>query len=466
MRLQEFGRLGAVYKQEALDLFESLKAEDFSSLSEKLSRIQAEEDELIKGLEEVTREIEQFTENSAVRAEQHEEEAIYALLVTSVIGIAIQIILGLYIGGALSRRIADISGAMNVIAKGQTDVGIPHTTGKDEVGDMARALEIFKNNIEENERLVAEQHAQEERANTEKIRTLNAMAEQVEAETRSAVTEIVQESSMLDGAANEMLQSVDKVQEDSSAIAAAAEEALTNTEAVSAGAEELSASISEVANKVTQSYEVARAAVETAQDARNIVGGLAESARKVGEVIELISDVAEQTNLLALNATIEAARAGDAGKGFAVVAAEVKNLATQTQQSATDITQQVNQMQAVTDKAVGAISNITDTIERISDSTGTISDAIEQQRSATQEISMNVGQAAEVSREVAARIQDVSGRASEVGGLANQVTGVSSALSGRISQLQGNLVEIVRTSTPEVNRRKKEVPVDNDRRRR
>ena len=329
-RLTEFERLGALYNTEAEELLLELTSGDVDSLVDSLVRVQAEEDELVKGLAEVTREVEQFTERSAIRAEQQEEVAIFTLLITSGIGIALQIILGLYIGGALSRRISSITEAMNVIAGGKTDVGIPHTDGKDEVGDMARALEIFKTNMEDNARLVAEQRAQEERANSEKIRTLNVMAEQVEAETRSAVTAIVQESNMLDGAANDMLRSVDKVQEDSSAVAAAAEEALTNTEAVSAGAEELSASISEVANQVTQSNEVARAAVDTAQDAREIVGGLAESARKVGEVIELISDVAEQTNLLALNATIEAARAGDAGKGFAVVAAEVKNLATQT----------------------------------------------------------------------------------------------------------------------------------------
>ncbi len=229
-------------------------------------------------------------------------------------------------------------------------------------------------------------------------------------------------------------------------------------------AEELAASIAEISSHVDQSAEIARSAASQAEQSRAVVESLSEAAKKVGEVVGLINDIAEQTNLLALNATIEAARAGEAGKGFAVVASEVKNLANQTQGSTASITGEVNGMLQVTSDAVKAITSIIETIANINEKSEEISAAVQSQDQATREIASNVTEAAAGAREVSERIAVVSRDAQGVGSLSSDVSMATQKLGGEVEQLKNTVIRVVRTATPEVNRRERSIPVEHDRR--
>jgi len=246
------------------------------------------------------------------------------------------------------------------------------------------------------------------------------------------------------GAASTELQSSAQVMEGTAAstseqatsVAAAAEEASSNVQTVAAAAEELSASISEITRQVNQATTVTQSAVSEADAANEKVNSLVTSSRKIGEVLELISDIAEQTNLLALNATIEAARAGDAGKGFAVVASEVKNLANQTATATEEISKQIGGIQVATQDAVDAISSIGTTIDEVNSISSGIAAAVEEQSAATQEIARNVEQASAGTHEVTTHINQVTLGAGETGHAASEVLSAASELAQ-----QGGIME-------------------------
>ncbi|WP_374370977.1 methyl-accepting chemotaxis protein [Dongia sp.] len=320
-----------------------------------------------------------------------------------VLGLAIAWI----IGRGISVPIMSLAEVMRRLSTGERDVTVRGAARKDEVGQMASALHVFKENMIAAERLRAEQQIEQDR----QVERARRMAEEVSkfdkviAEVVNAVGSAATE---LQGTAQSLSSTAEETSQQSNAVSAAAEEMTQNVQTVAAATEELSASIREISGQVTESTRIVGQAVNQANDTNAQVKALAAAAEKIGDVVTIINEIAGQTNLLALNATIEAARAGEAGKGFAVVASEVKTLATQTARATEEIGTQIRAIQESTESSATAIHNITQTIDRVNEISTTIASAVEEQGAATQEISRNVQQAAMGSGEVTSNIVGVT----------------------------------------------------------
>lgn len=327
----------------------------------------------------------------------------------------------LIITRSISGPIKALCGTMDAVAGGNHSVAVPFTQFNNEVGMMARTLEVFKEGLAETERLRQAQDAQKRQAEQERKTLMNDLAGDFEGHVQGVVNHVSRASEQMTSTASAMSAAAEQASRQSTAAAVAAEHASANVQTVASAAEELSSSIAEIGRQVNTSTTIAHHAVEQAERTNGIVGGLNQAAQKIGEVVELINNIASQTNLLALNATIEAARAGEAGKGFAVVASEVKNLANQTAKATEDIASQINGVQNATQEAVGAIQDILKTIGEISSTTTSIATAVEQQQAATNEIARNVEQAAQGTQQVADNITGVREAAEEAGRAAGEV---------------------------------------------
>ena len=349
-------------------------------------------------------------------------------------------ILAFFVNRSIAGPIVGMTSAMGELANNDLDVEIPAQDRRDEIGDMAAAVQVFKENAIHARQLEAEQEEQKRRAEEEKRTLMNSMADDFEANVGGMVEAVSSATAEMESSAQAMASTAGQTSRQSAAVASAAEVASSNVNTVASAAEELSASISEISQQVHQSTEIAGRAVDEANRTNEQVRGLAEAAQKIGEVVELITDIAEQTNLLALNATIEAARAGDAGKGFAVVASEVKNLANQTARATEEIGAQIGGIQTATQNAVHTIEGITGIINQVSEITSAISAAVEEQGAATQEIARNVEQASQGTAEVSSNIQGVNQGADETGQAAGQITDATGKLS-RQAELLGNEVD-------------------------
>jgi len=309
---------------------------------------------------------------------------------------------------------------MRAIADGKLETTI-HSQGHDEIADMAAALTVFRDNAVEAKNASAQRSAERERQTAARHEEMLALADAFEASIKTVVTEVSTGSSSMREAASAMTQTAAATRARTSAVTSAADHASGNVQTVAAAAEELSASITEIGRQVSQSAQVAAKAVDDAKRSNATVGGLAEAAQKIGDVVKLINDIAGQTNLLALNATIEAARAGEAGRGFAVVASEVKSLATQTAQATEDIATQISAIQAATKEAVVAIQGISGTIGQISEIATTVAAAVEEQGAATKEIARNIQEAAIGTRDVKTNVVEVAQAVEETDTRANAV---------------------------------------------
>ena len=323
----------------------------------------------------------------------------------------------------------------------------------DEIGRMAAALEVFRANTTRMRVLQAEAEKAEEIAAAQRQETIQTMVSAVEREMEQALNAVMGHAAAMDRTVEEMGGRADRMANSADGAAAAASQALSNAETVAAAAEQLSASIGEIGRQVTHSTTVTNRSVTLAAEAQTIVGGLSETAGKIGTVVELISRIAEQTNLLALNATIEAARAGEAGKGFAVVASEVKNLANQTARSTEEISQQVEAVQAISAQVATAIESVAETIGDVGASATTIAAAVEQQSASTQEISRTIEQSADTSRETTERMSEVLGEVRESATLSTRVKAASGDVNREVERLSAAVTGIVRAATEDVDHR-------------
>jgi methyl-accepting chemotaxis protein len=317
---------------------------------------------------------------------------------------------------------------------------------KDEIGTVARALQVFKEKSAEAERLRAEVDVQKTHAEASRREALAGMVTTVETETDTAVTGIDSRMTAMTEAAAVMSRSAGLVGASSQTVAAASAQALANAQTVASATEQLSGSIREISVQVSNATKATTVAVGRSDHARTTIATLAEAVARVGQVTTLISEIASQTNLLALNATIEAARAGDAGKGFAVVASEVKNLATQTARSTEEINRQINEIQSITQETVRGMDEVSGTVRTIDEIASSIAAAVEEQHTATNEIARNVTETANGAREVSTRIAEVSGEATRLGDEAGRVHSYAADVTDAVSSLRRVIVHAVRSS--------------------
>jgi methyl-accepting chemotaxis protein len=344
---------------------------------------------------------------------------------------------------SITTPIHEMAGAVGSLAEGNAEINVPGVDRKDEVGAIGQAVEIFRQNIIEKNKLESEQAAAAAKAEQEKHELLKKMAQDFQSSVGGVVSAVSAASTELQSSAQSMSSTADHTSEQSSNVASAAERASMNVQTVSSAAEQLSASIGEIKNQVNQSTSISRQAVDAVGDTNAKVKGLAQAANKIGEVVSLITDIAEQTNLLALNATIEAARAGEAGKGFAVVASEVKNLANQTARATDEIGGQISGIQNATQESVSAIEGIGTIVNNINEIAIAINASVEEQGLATQEIARNTEEAANGTLEVTNNIVLVTQAAGETGQSANDVLGASDELSQQAEKLRSEVDRFV-----------------------
>ena len=349
------------------------------------------------------------------RADADIHQALQTTQIISGLALLAGLVVAIGLTRLISRPIIAMTEAMLQLADGDHAVAIPARNQRDELGEMARAVQVFKENAIEVERLKREQEALDRRAAEDKKRAMNELADTFESSVKHVVSAVSSAAQQLQTTARTMSSNADQTNRRCSVVAAAAEQASANVQTVAAATEELTSSITEISRQVSESTRIGSSAVEEANRANHTVNGLAEAAQKIGAVVNLINEIASQTNLLALNATIEAARAGEAGKGFAVVASEVKSLANQTAKATEEIQSQVGHMQSVTGTTVDAILSITGTIRRMSEISTMIASAVEEQGAATREIARNVTEASLGTREVSSNISGVSIAANETG---------------------------------------------------
>ena len=336
------------------------------------------------------------------------------------VSVVLAVIVTLLVSRMIARPIMTVTGVMGRLAGGDDSVEIPATDRRDEVGAIAKAVLVFKDNmIKAN--AAAAREAEAQKAREARTKEIDRLTREFDTDVSRVLQTVSSATSEMQSTAASMTKTAEATSRQSTAVAAAAEQASTNVQTVASAAEELSSSITEISRQVSQSAQIAGQAVDEAGRTNQAVQGLADAAARIGDVVKLINDIAGQTNLLALNATIEAARAGDAGKGFAVVASEVKSLATQTAKATEDIAAQIASIQTATQDSVKAIEGIGKTIGEINQIATTIASAVEEQGAATQEIARNVQQAAAGTTEVTSNISGVNAAARDTGTAASQV---------------------------------------------
>jgi methyl-accepting chemotaxis protein len=348
--------------------------------------------------------------------------------------------LALLLGKGISRPMTAMCKAMRELAGGHFDVVLPGLGRRDELGEMAGAVEEFKlQAVAKAERDARAQDAQNQANSAARRTELIRFADEFEAAVGSIVSNVSASAVQLEQAAGTLTRTAETTQNLSDRVAGASEQASSNMQSVATATEELSTSVDEIGRRVRESNKIAEAAVVQAQQTDGRIGKLSRAAQEIGDVVKLITAIAEQTNLLALNATIEAARAGDAGRGFAVVAAEVKSLASQTAKATDEISSHILGMQGATQESVAAIKEIGGTIAQISNIASSIASAVEQQSSATQEIARSVQSVAQGTQEAATNIMQVNRGATETGSASEEVLNSAKSLSTESTRLREEL---------------------------
>src|SRR6478735_4827835 len=347
------------------------------------------------------------------------------------------------IGRSVTKPLAKITALTERLAAGDGAFDVPYTDRRDEIGGLAKALAVFKDNASAVGRMHAEQQETKQKADEEKRKTMTDLAGKFEANVQAVVRDVFNEARAMQQAAQGMSETANKATDRASLVATACQQASSNVQTVASAAGQLSSSITEISQRVAQAATVADKAAADGQRTNDTVQGLAAAAHKIGEVIDLINQIASQTNLLALNATIEAARAGEAGRGFAVVASEVKSLASQTAKATDEIGAQISAIQAETNQVVGNIESIRATIMEVNEISSSIAAAVEEQGAATAAIAHSVREAASGTDQVSQNISGVTDATAETGQAAGLVLQSSGRLSQKLQSLENEVSAFV-----------------------
>lgn len=366
--------------------------------------------------------------------EIYSQQKMIALTAIAVL-VVLSILFTILLSRAVATPISSITKYMDILSSGDLGKDVPSKDRSDEIGQMAQALQIFKDKLLKTRELEAAAEV-ERKSKESRQERINAATARFEESMTSIVKIVAAASTELQASANSLAAAATQTSMQADSVAAASNESSTNIQTVAASSEELSASISEISNQVQKSAEVSAEAVTQSGLVSEGIQKLVEAAQKIGDVTNVIRAISEQTNLLALNATIEAARAGDAGKGFAVVASEVKNLAASSAKSTEEIEQQIAQIQLNTQEAATAVQKITYTIQTVSEIAGTIAAAIEEQSAATLEITRNVSQASSAANEVNSNITGVNEATVSTSASAKQLLGAATELGQQAEMLK------------------------------
>lgn len=416
---------------------------DFASWAEAAQRAKVEASAVSKeyaNIEPTFEAIEQDVRQRHDGAQAREADTLATVKRWMLIALALAIVvvsaLSLTIARSVTKAIGSMVQAMVRLARGDMTVAIPGIGRHDEIGEMAGAVDVFKTNMIDADRLRAEQVEVEIHQAEQRRADMHRLAGEFEAAVGEIVETVSSASTELEASAATLTTTAEHAQELATTVASASEEASTNVQSVASATEELSSSVTEISRQVQASARMASQAVDQARTTTAKVGALSKAAARIGDVVDLINTIAGQTNLLALNATIEAARAGEAGRGFAVVASEVKALAEQTAKATGEIGQQISGIQTATEESVHAINAISGTIEQLSEVSSTIAAAVEEQGAATQEISRNIQQAAQGTELVSSNIGEVQRGATETGSASTQVLSAAQSLSLESNRLK------------------------------
>lgn len=365
------------------------------------------------------------------------------MLITAFSILAAMIVLSVFLARSITQPLSLMTQTMKKLADGQLDIDVPAKDRTDEIGEMSKAVDVFRNNAKRNKQMEREQEEQKHHTEQEKQAVMIQMADDFDINVGGIVETVSSASAELQATAQSMAGISEQTSHQAAQASIASQETSANVQSVATATEEMTSTIGEISQQVAQASGASRLAVEEVGNTSQQMVALAETANKIGQVVELISGIAEQTNLLALNATIESARAGEAGKGFAVVAGEVKQLANQTAKATNEISQQINDIQNATKQASGSMENVADAIGKVDEISTAIAAAMEEQSAATQEIANSVHQAAAGTEQVNDNISSVTQASQEAGTASGEVMSAAGELSQQAELLKGEMSKFI-----------------------